>query len=56
MLAQPAYAHGWERKQAWYEANGFIEGRHLFTTADDEQGGLDSTLVEQVARRVGSLL
>jgi len=56
MLALPAYAQGWERKQAWYVANGYSEGRNLFTTADDEQGGLDSTVVEQVARRIGALL
>ena len=56
MLALPAYAQGWERKQAWYAANGYSEGRTLFTTADDEQGGLDSTVVEQVARRIAALL
>jgi len=56
MLALPAYAQGWERKQAWYAANGFVEGETLFTTADDEQGGLDSTVVEAVARRIAALL
>lgn len=56
MLNQPVYAQGWEKKRAWYEKNGFTEGHNLFTTRDDEQGGLDSRKVEQVAKSVEALL
>ena len=41
MMVREDYRKGWEWKKAWYEANGFGVGRSLFTSQDDERGGLD---------------
>jgi hypothetical protein len=49
MLASPAYADAWAWKKQWYVDNGLVEGDTLFTTHDDEQGGLDSDNVRRVA-------
>jgi len=32
----------WERKKKDYLADGFVEERTLFTTRDDDHGGLDA--------------
>lgn len=56
MLNRTEYALGWEEKRQWYAANGLIEGQNLFTTRDDERGGLDSTTVHAVALQVKALL
>lgn len=56
MLTQPSYARGWEEKRRWYQQNGFVEGVNLFTTRDDERGGLDSREIEKVALRVQALV
>lgn len=50
------YAHGWDEKRRWYQANGFVEGVNLFTTRDDDRGGLDSRLVRNVALEIQRLL
>lgn len=52
MLTKPSYREDWEIKQAWYEANGFVLGKTLFTTEDDDRGGLDSAAVREVAEHV----
>lgn len=56
MMARDDYRRGWEWKRKWYRNNGFIEGETLFTSEDDEQGGLDSTalraVIEQVKERL----
>ena len=56
MLTQPEYVRGWEEKRAWYARNGYTEGVNLFTTRDDERGGLDSRRVQQVAETVRRLI
>ncbi len=56
MLARPDYRNAWEWKKDWYEKNGYVGGKNLFTTQDDDQGGLDSTNVRKVAEQVKSLL
>lgn len=56
MLGRDEYRKGWEWKQAWYDANGFVLGQSLFTTEDDERGGLDSETVRKVAEQVGARL
>ncbi|MFG6432842.1 hypothetical protein [Roseateles sp. LYH14W] len=45
---------GWEKKKAWYAANGFIEGKNLFTST--EGPGLDMTVVESVAAQIKKAL
>lgn len=56
MMTRDDYRRDWERKRAWYEANGFVTGENLFTTEDDEQGGLDSRAVKKVAEKIQSLI
>jgi hypothetical protein len=56
MLDRDDYRRGWEWKRAWYENNGFKLGGNLFTTQEDERGGLDSRPIEETAERIRKLL
>jgi hypothetical protein len=56
MMNRDDYRRGWEWKTAWYEQNGYVKGKSLFTTGDDERGGFDSRPIEEIARRVAALL
>lgn len=56
MMTKPSYREDWEIKQAWYEANGFVLGKNLFTTEDDSRGGLDSSDVREIAEKVKELV
>ena len=56
MLAQPEYARGWEEKRAWYAKNNVVEGINLFTTRDDERGGLDTREIQKVAEQIQRLI
>jgi len=56
MLTRDDYRQSWERKRAWYLQNGFVEGVSLFTTRDDEKGGLDSEEVRRVTEQIKELL
>lgn len=56
MLNLPGYARGWEEKRQWYEKNGIVEGVRLFTTRDDDHGGLDSREVQKVAAHIQALI
>ena len=56
LMNRDDYRRGWEWKKSWYEQNEYTEGRNLFTTSDDERGGLDSRPIEQTAEYVRSLL
>jgi ATP-dependent exoDNAse (exonuclease V) alpha subunit len=56
LLHREDYRQGWEWKEAWYKKNGYKLGRNLFTTRDDEKGGLDSQQVRAVAEAVKKLL
>jgi hypothetical protein len=56
MLNRDDYRRGWEWKRAWYENNGFRLGVNLFTTQDDEHGGLDSGPIEVTAEEIRKLL
>jgi hypothetical protein len=47
------YRRGWEWKRTWYENNDFKIGRNLFTTQEDERGGLDSGPIQETAERTG---
>jgi hypothetical protein len=55
MLDRPDYRRSWERKLAWYEANGWVEGVNLFTTAEVD-GRLDSTEIVATATRIAEAL
>lgn len=56
MLGKADYRRKWERKKEWYEKNGFVLGENLFTTEDDEKGGLDSTTISATAKKIAELL
>jgi AAA domain/UvrD-like helicase C-terminal domain len=56
MLNRDDYRRGWEWKLAWYENNGYRVGENLFTTQDDERGGLDSGPIQETAARIRKLL
>lgn len=50
MLDRDDYKKGWDKKRAWYEANGYHEGVNLFTST--EGPGLDMSRVEAIAQKV----
>ena len=54
MLSNPDYAAAWERKKAWYNANGVAEDGTgdvtLIVTTDDQRGGIDSAVVADIIR------
>jgi hypothetical protein len=54
MLDRDDYKKGWEKKKAWYAANGYTDGVNLFTST--EGPGLDMSLVAGVAKRVKQVL
>lgn len=56
MLSQADYRQSWERKKDWYLRNGLLEGKNLFTSSETETGGLDSEVVERVAKQIKTLL
>lgn len=49
MLSVPSYCESWERKKAWYEANGFLS--QLVTSEDGPDGRIDASEIERTARR-----
>ena len=50
------YLREWDEKRRWYQTNGILEGVNLFTTRDDERGGLDSREIHRVALEIQRLL
>ena len=49
MLNVPSYREAWERKQTWYEENGFVD--RLITSQDGPDGSIDAAAIEQTARQ-----
>jgi len=49
MLNVPSYREAWERKQKWYEENGFAD--RLITSRDGPDGSIDAAAIEQTARK-----
>ena len=56
MLNRDYYLRCWDWKRAWYESNGYKIDENLFTTQDDENGGLDSIQIQDTAARIKKLL
>jgi hypothetical protein len=56
MLNDLHYVREWDEKRRWYQTNGILEGVNLFTTRDDERGGLDSQEIHRVALEIQRLL
>ena len=49
MLAVPSYREQWQRKRAWYQANGYLP--QLITSKDSSDGGIDVESIRETARR-----
>ena len=49
MLNVPSYREAWERKQKWYDENGFVD--RLITSQDGPDGSIDAAAIEQTARQ-----
>ncbi len=56
MLDQSTYRKGWEWKKEWYRKNGVIEGKNMFTSQENERGGLDAVKLREQAKRVKELM
>jgi AAA domain/UvrD-like helicase C-terminal domain len=56
MLNREDYRKGWEWKRRWYESNGFVVGKTLFTSSDDERGGLNSGDLRGKVDRIKALV
>jgi hypothetical protein len=56
MMSREDYRQSWGRRKRDYEAAGFKIGVNLFTTEDDERGGLDSNEIKRIAERIRDLL
>jgi hypothetical protein len=56
MLSRPDYKRGWEWKRAWYQKNGFAEGKTLFTSTEEDGKGLDSAELKKTALAIKALL
>lgn len=48
MLNLPNYRDAWERKERWYRENGFA--KRLITSKDGEDGSIDASEIERIAR------
>ncbi|MCR5237666.1 MAG: AAA family ATPase, partial [Lachnospiraceae bacterium] len=48
MMSDPQYKKRWQDKKKFYEKNGIVEGKNLIVTYDDENGGLDSDLIQKI--------
>jgi len=55
MMDREDYRRGWEWKRQWYLKNGFVEGATLFTSQEDERGGLDSAALKKEALKIKAL-
>jgi hypothetical protein len=56
MMNREDYRRGWEWKRAWYVQNGLSENRTLFTSQDDENGGLNSDLLKETALKIKAIM
>jgi hypothetical protein len=56
MLPREDYRRGWEWKLGWYQKNAYVLDKSLFTSRDDEKGGLDSQALRQTALTIQKLL
>ena len=46
----PQYRKRWEDKKKFYEKNGIVEGKNLIVTYDDDNGGIDTELIEKIIK------
>lgn len=48
MLSTPSYAEAWEKKKAWYQANGWLD--RVVTSQDGPDGSIDVPTIERTAK------
>lgn len=51
MMSDPKYRKKWEEKKRFYEKHGIVEGENLIVSYDDENGGVDSQLIQSYIDR-----
>ena len=56
MLDRPDYKRGWEWKRHWYERNGYVEDKTLFTSVEHAGQGLDSAKLKAAALSIKALI
>ena len=56
MLDHPDCKRGWEWKRRWYERNGYLEGKTLFTSTERSREGLDSARLKANAMIIKNLI
>ena len=56
MMSRGDYRQSWERRKKEYAAAGFTIVTNLFTTEDDERGGLDSNVIKSIAEKIRDFL
>lgn len=56
MMSREDYRQSWDRRKKDYAAADFEVGVNLFTTEDDERGGLDTDKIKSIANKVRDLL
>ena len=56
MLGREDYRKSWENRKKDYVQAGFVVGKNLFTSEDDERGGLDSKHIKKIAEQIRELL
>lgn len=56
LLHEDQYRIDWDRKKKNYLEDGFVEGKTLFTTRDDDRGGLDAKQIQNTADKIRSLI
>lgn len=47
MMSNTDYRKRWKDKKHFYEKHGIIEGENLIVTYDDENGSLDSQIIQK---------
>ena len=52
MMNDPKYVKRWQEKKKFYEMNGIKEGKNLIVTYDDENGGLDSSVIDKMIKNI----
>jgi hypothetical protein len=56
MLDRDDYRRGWEWKRVFYERNGLVLSKTLFTSVEGERGALDTRALKKIARAIKKLL
>jgi hypothetical protein len=56
LLDNPSYRASWEKKLAFYNSIGYVEGENLLTTRDHEGGSIDSNEIKEVVDKVKEMV